>query len=50
MEQQNTPTLQPTLKEICDQLEHWRKIKKTTVNLFLKNYGRQQQNLPGNIQ
>jgi len=28
MEQKNTPTLQPTLEEVRDKLEHWRKIKR----------------------
>ena len=28
MEQQNTSTLQPTIEEVRDKLEHWRKIKR----------------------
>ena len=28
MEQQNTSNLQPTIEEVRDKLEHWRKIKR----------------------
>lgn len=28
MEKQNLSTLQPTIEEVCDKLEHWRKIKR----------------------
>ena len=29
MDKQNTPSIQPTLEEIKDKLEHWRKTKKS---------------------
>jgi len=28
MEQQNTPTLQPRLAEVCDQFKHWHQTRK----------------------
>jgi hypothetical protein len=46
----NIPTTQPTLEEVRDKLEHWRKIKRNHREPFQKISGRLQQILPESIQ
>lgn len=50
MQQQNISDTKPTLEEVSNQPENWRKNKRNHREPIPKIYGRQQLSLPENIQ